>query len=207
MRLFVETIAEFETKNMRDEIYFKIVNDKDEKRGFSTDDLTIYFGSNVSLEERRQILDRFYEKCDKTGNEKEESILDGENMVIAGFKYKEGIALAGEPEIAKLLNIHFSNADGKFYSTFSNRNNLNKINSMSSSKAKEDFSFNTFITAMLVQSTFVAGHRLGTQLKDAINTNDPRVREEIKRIFRELCFLNGINPENMAEIDNRTIFG
>ena len=128
-------------------------------------------------------------------------------MTIAGSKYQDGIALAGEPDIATLLNYNFSNANKKFRATFSDRGMLEKINNMSSDKAKEKFSFNTFVTAMLVQSTFVAGHRLGTKPNTAIDTNDPKVREETKRIFRELCFLNGINPETMGDIDNKTILG
>ncbi len=206
VKLFTETLGEFEHKNMRDEIYFKISSEKDRDRGYATDDLTIYLGSNVSLEERKQILDRFYEKC-RTAGEKGESILDGENMTIAGSKYQDGIALAGEPDIATLLNYNFSNANKKFRATFSDRGMLEKINKMSSDKAKEKFSFNTFVTAMLVQSTFVAGHRLGTEPNTAIDTNDPKVRKETKRIFRELCFLNGINPETMGDIDNKTILG
>lgn len=206
VKLFTETLGEFEHKNMRDEIYFKISSEKDRDRGYATDDLTIYLGSNVSLEERKQILDRFYEKC-RTAGEKGESILDGENMTIAGSKYQDGIALAGEPDIATLLNYNFSNANKKFRATFSDRGMLEKINNMSSDKAKEKFSFNTFVTAMLVQSTFVAGHRLGTKPNTAIDTNDPKVREETKRVFRELCFLNGINPETMGDIDNKTILG
>ena len=45
------------------------------------------------------------------------------------------------------------------------------------------------------------------KLNKAINTNDPKVREATKKIFRELCFLNGINPENMADIDNQSALG
>ena len=205
VRLFTETIAEFDTKNMRDEVYFKITNGKDEARGYATDDLTIYFGSNVSIEERKEILDKFYEKCSKAGEK--ESILDGENMVIAGSKYKDGIAMAGEPDIASLLNKHFSNKDSKFKSTFSESTKLNQIKGLSKNSVSETYSFNTFVVSMLAQSIFIAGHRLGTDQKTEIDTNDPKVREETKRIFRELCFLNGINPENMADIDNKTIFG
>ncbi|MCR4656831.1 MAG: hypothetical protein K5770_11465 [Lachnospiraceae bacterium] len=74
-------------------------------------------------------------------------------------------------------------------------------------KNKAQYSFNTFVVAMLVQSTFVAGHRLGIKPEDNIDTNDPKVREEIRKVFRELCFLNGINPENMADIDNKSALG
>ncbi|MBR6173551.1 MAG: hypothetical protein IKQ49_10360 [Eubacterium sp.] len=207
LRLFTETIAEFEQKNMRDEIYFKISTDRDRSNGFATDDLTVYLGSNVSVEERKQLLDRFYEKCNNVSKDKGESILDGENMVIAGTKYKDGIALAGEPDIASLLNSNFSNADSKFHSTFSERKKLEKMQGMSTDEIKSKYSFNTFVISMLIQSTFAAGYRLGTKLNKAINTNDPKVREATKKIFRELCFLNGINPENMADIDNQSALG
>ena len=60
---------------------------------------------------------------------------------------------------------------------------------------------------MLVQSTFIAGHRLNVKAETNINTNDQNVRDEMKKIFRELCFLNGINPENMADIDNKSALG
>ena len=204
VRLFTETLGEFKDKNMRDEIYFKITNGKDKWRGYATDDLTIYFGSNVSLEERKTILDRFYEKCSQAS--KEENVLDGENMVISGAKYKDGIAMAGEPEIASLLNKHFSNADKNFKATYSNRTKLKEIKNLSTNKVSEEYSFNSFIISMLIQSSFIAGHRLSKKGK-AIDTDDPKVKEETKKIFRELCFLNGINPENMADIDNKTIFG
>jgi len=207
LRLFTETIAEFEQKNMRDEIYFKISTDKHRQRGFGTDDLTVYLGSNVSVEERKQLLDNFYNKCSKVSTEKGENILDGENMVIAGTKYKDGIALAGEPDIATLLNLNFSNADKKFRSTYSNRDRFEKMQGMSKDEIKPKFSFNTFVVAMLAQSTFIAGHRFGTKPENEIDTNDPKVREEIRKIFRELCFLNGINPETMADIDNDSVFG
>ena len=81
------------------------------------------------------------------------------------------------------------------------------MRNMSSDQIKEKYSFNTFVVAMLVQSTFVAGKRLKKKLTDEIDVNDPKVREEIKKIFRELCFLNGINPENMADIDNTSALG
>ena len=207
LRLFTETVAEFENKNMRDELYFKISSEKNRSRGYAADDLTIYLGSNVSMEERKQLLDKFYEKCSKVSAEKGESILDGDNMVIAGSKYKDGIALAGEPDIATLLNLTFANADKRFFSTFSDRGRLKKMRNMSSDQIKEKYSFNTFVVAMLVQSTFVAGKRLKKKLTDEIDVNDPKVREEIKKIFRELCFLNGINPENMADIDNTSALG
>ena len=207
LRLFTETVAEFENKNMRDELYFKISSEKNRSRGYAADDLTIYLGSNVSMEERKQLLDKFYEKCSKVSAEKGESILDGDNMVIAGSKYKDGIALAGEPDIATLLNLTFANADKSFFSTFSDRGRLKKMRNMSSDQIKEKYSFNTFVVAMLVQSTFVAGKRLKKKLTDEIDVNDPKVREEIKKIFRELCFLNGINPENMADIDNTSALG
>ena len=204
VKLFTETVAEFEHKNMRDELYFKIANNKDQARGFSTDDLTIFLGSNITMEERKQLLDRFYEKCEKAG-EKGENILDGEDMVIAGSKYKEGIALAGEPDIASLLNANFSNADKKFKAKYSIRTKLEKMQRMSRDEIRSTFSFNTFVVAMLIQSTFIVGHRMGTDLDTKINTDDPKVREETRRVFRQLCFLNGINPENMADIDNTSI--
>ncbi len=207
LRLFTETIEEFEHKNMREEIYFKISTEKNRDKGYAADDLTVYLGANVSVEERKQLLDSFYEKCSKMSAEKGESILDGENMIIAGSRYRDGIALAGEPDIATLLNTNFSNADKKFRSAFSKRKRMEKLQNMTSGGIKAQFSFNTFVVAMLVQSTFVAGYRLGTELKDDIDTNDPGVREEIRKVFRELCFLNGINPENMADIDNKSALG
>ncbi len=97
-------------------------------------------------------MDRFYEKC-RTAGEKGECILDGENMTIAGSKYQDGIALAGEPDIATLLNYNFSNANKKFAASFSDRDMLKKINNMSSKNAEEKFSFNTFVTAIIQKET------------------------------------------------------
>lgn len=70
LRLFTETIAEFEHKNMREEIYFKISTEKNRSKGYAADDLTVYLGSNASIAERQQLLDRFYEKCSKVNAEK-----------------------------------------------------------------------------------------------------------------------------------------
>ena len=209
VKLFTETVAEFKTKNMRDELYFKISKSKDENRGFAADDLTVYLGSNVSLEERKQLLDSFYEKCSKEEKKRGECILDGENMIVAGSKYKEGIAIAGEPDIASLLNKHFSNEDKKsFHSAFSNRDKLEKIRDLSTKEViRDQFSFNTFVIAMLAQSTFLTAYRRKMDVRANINTNDQEVREEMKKIFRELCFLNGINPETMGDIDNKTVLG
>ena len=207
VKLFTEAVNEFKGKTMRDELYFKISTEKGTGgRGFAVDDLTIYLGSNITEEEKKQLLDSLYEKCKNAGDEGE-NVLDGKNMSIAGTKYKDGIMLSGEPDIATLLNKNFANEKGGFEATFSDRNRLNEIKTMSQEEVKTDFSFNTFITAMLVQSTFIAGQRLGIKLKKEIDTNDPKVREETKRIFRQLCFLNGINPENLADIDSKSVFG
>ena len=207
VKLFTEAVNEFKDKTMRDELYFKIATEKGQGgRGFAVDDLTVYLGSNISEEEKKQLLDSFYEKCEKAGD-KGENVLDGKNMSIAGTRYKDGIMLAGEPDIATLLNKNFSNAKGDFKARFSDRDRLSQIDRISQEQSKDTYSFNSFVTSMLVQSTFIAGQRLGTKLNKAIDTNDPKVREETKRIFRQLCFLNGLNPENMAEIDSKSVFG
>lgn len=212
VKLFTEAVNEFKGKTMRDEIYFKISTDKSRGRGFAADDLTVYMGSNLTEEEKKQLLDSFYEKCKNAGDklrnsDERENVLDGNNMAVAGVKYEDGIAIAGEPDIASIMNEHFANVEGDFKAKYSQRTKLDQMNSMSQDQCKPQYSFNTFVSAMLVQSTFVAGKRLGIKSTKEIDTNDPKVREETRRIFRQLCFLNGINPENMAEIDSKNMFG
>lgn len=53
----------------------------------------------------------------------------------------------------------------------------------------------------------VAAMRLKLITNDNIKDFEEEVREEMKKIFRELCFLNGINPETMGDIDNKTVLG
>ena len=134
-----------------------------------------------------------------------------DSEIMAGMLTEMGYTEGAERRDADLEIINpcsiRDNADKRFFSTFSDRGRLKKMQNMSSDQIKEKYSFNTFVVAMLVQSTFGAGKRLKKKLTDEIDVNDPKVREEMKKIFRELCFLNGINPENMADIDNTSALG
>ena len=63
------------------------------------DDMTVFFSEELTLEERKKILDTFYEKC----NGGKEKILEGKDMCVTGNIYKDGIALAPDPKIADML--------------------------------------------------------------------------------------------------------
>lgn len=204
VKLFTDTVKEL---GLADQLYFKFTTGKAiESKGFGRDDLTVFFGSNLTKEEKKHLLDEFYVKC-RTAGDGEENILSDEDMSITGYQYQEGITLAGEPVVASTMNSLFSNARPGFKAAFSDRIRLMEIDPYADEKGHSQYSYNTFIAAMLVQSAFAAAKQMGKKRDGSINVAATGMLPRIKKLFRELCFLNGINPENMSEIDSMSIFG
>ena len=111
---------------------------------------------------------------------------------MTGIKYKDGIAFAPEPHVAETLNNMFSK-DGRYVDT--ERLRRAKVNDK---KVGANFSYNTFVTSMICQSAILANHRMGKKESSNINIADSETKSLVKKIFREMCFLNGINPENLS---------
>ena len=193
VRLFMETVKGFE---MQDKVYFKIVT-KAHQGFYGMDDLTVFFTKDVTVEERKKILDTFYEKCNKG----KKSILAGNDMCVTGSKYKDGIALAPEPAVAETLNELFIDGS-KFNDTKRLQDASNK-----DSKVRPNFSFNTFVTSMFCQSAIAANYLMGKSMNTAINVADEKTLGHIKKIFRQLCYLNGVDPEKMIEIGAKSAIG
>ena len=69
---------------------------------------------------------------------------------------------------------------------------------------KSAHTYHTFVTEMLCHSAILAHRRVNeerVQRKERVRTdidiNDPATLARTKQIFKELCFLNGIDPETM----------
>ena len=191
--IFMKTITELKVK---DKVYFKIIS-KANNGFYGMDDLTVFFTVDLSVAERKKILDTFYENCNING----ENILNGKDMCVTCTKYKEGIALAPEPSFIDTLNTLFLD-DSMF-------NDNKRLNSAMANdvKVRQNFSYNTFITSMFCQSAITANYMMGKGASKDINVADKKTLSLIKKIFRQLCFLNGVNPEIMAKISDKTILG
>ena len=178
VKLFTETVSGL---GVQDRVYFKITT-KAQNGYYATDDLTVYFTEDITAEERKNILDTFYEKCNKNG----ESILAGNDMCVTGTKYKDGIALAPEPSTAEVLNELFYDE-----SRFNDTKRLKEASNRDP-KIRKNFSYNTFITSMFCQSAITANYLLGRKQNTDINVADKKTQAMMKKVFRQLCFLNGI---------------
>lgn len=130
----------------------------------------------------------FYERCNRNGK----NILEAKDMCVTGIKYKDGIAFAPEPHVAETLNNAFSE-DEKYTDTV-----RLKQAKLKDRKVGANFSYNTFVTSMFCQSAILANYRKGKKVSSDINIADSETKSLVKKIFRELCFLNGINPENLS---------
>ncbi len=102
-----------------------------------------------------------------------------------------GIAVV-EPRVAETLNNAFSE-DEKYTDTA-----RLKQAKLKDRKVGANFSYNTFVTSMFCQSAILANYRMGKKISSNINIADSETKSLVKKIFREMCFLNGINPENLS---------
>ncbi|MCR5403597.1 MAG: hypothetical protein K6E91_07220 [Butyrivibrio sp.] len=183
--LFMKTLREL---NYENEVYFKLSSKASSGGYFGMDDITVFFTGNVTEKMKKEILDTFYEQCNRDGK----NILEAKDMCMTGIKYKDGIAFAPEPHVAETLNNMFSK-DGKYVET--ERLRRAKGNDK---KVGANFSYNTFVTSMFCQSAILANYRMGKKVSSNINIADSETKSFVKKIFREMCFLNGINPENLS---------
>lgn len=184
VELFMETVREYK---LQDKLYFKIVTKANQGR-YGMDDITVFFTGNVTPEEQKKILETFYEKCNKDG----ENILDGDDMCVTGTRYKNGIALAPEPSVVDTLNTLFFD-DSKFNDVKRQKDAHDK-----DEKVRPNFSFNTFITSMFCQSAITANYMMGKGISAKINVADKKTTGLMKKVFRQLCFLNGVDPRTMS---------
>ena len=206
-------LATIRELGLQDELYLKFTTGVMSAYGYGSDDLVIYLGSNVTKEQKKNLLDLYFEKCRTVGANADpptqDNILSGEDMMLTAHAYRDGIALAGEPETANGLNDLFTDGKGLFPTKYTDGKRIAKINLNRSQndKVKKAFSYNTFVTDMMIKSTFLAAHRLGKKKNAPIDPDTPEMKAETKKIFRELCFLNGVNPVNMSSIDSGSVFG
>lgn len=178
VELFMKTVN---GSGLKDKIYFKIVS-KAPNGHYGMDDITIFFTSSITTKEQKKFLDDFYAKCNEGG----QNILDGKDMCVTCTKYKDGIALAPEPSSVETMNSLFLD-DSKF-------NNKNRLKDASNrdDKVRSSFSFNTFVTSMFCQSAITANYMMGKRESANINVADKKTQDIIKKVFRQMCFLNGV---------------
>ena len=186
VELFMKTLRELK---VTDDVYFKIASKATTSGYYGMDDITVFFTANISPEMRKKILDEFYENCNAGG----ENILDGKDMCVTGVKYKDGIALAPEPTIAGIMNELFLDD-----SRFSDKTRLDR-EKQRDDKIGTNFSFNSFVTSMFCQSIIIANKTIGKGASAKINIADKETLNNVKTVFRQLCFLNGIDPGTMME--------
>jgi hypothetical protein len=107
-------------------------------------------------------------------------------MCVTCTKYKDGIALAPEPSSVETMNSLFLD-DSKF-----NDKNRLKDASNKDDKVRSSFSFNTFVTSLFCQSAITANYMMGKRESANINVADKKTQDIIKKVFRQMCFLNGV---------------
>ncbi len=107
--LFMQTLRALKYEN---DVYFKLSAKASSSGLYGMDDITVFFTGNVTEKMKKEILDSFYERCNRNGK----SILEAKDMCVTGVKYKDGIAFAPEPHVAETLNNAFSE-DEKYTDT------------------------------------------------------------------------------------------
>lgn len=123
-------------------------------------------------------------------------------MAATTSKYADGISFAPEPDTAHLLNLAFGSKDDNEYVNSEQGEDYKKI----CNNVGPQFSYNTFIIDMFTMSMIVANKRLGKGTGDMIDIEDEKTLTETKKVFRELCLLNGLDPETMVNEEVRSIF-
>ena len=146
----------------------------------------------MSVEKVKKILDDFSEKCEQKKSAEGIDILgDEEDMSAIASAYGKGISLAPEPDFIMVLNKRMDKSDRKYDSK--------AYKSQCGSKLNNEFSYTSFVIQMLMLSGAIANKRLGRPEDAEINIEDDKTYTEIKKVFDELVFLCGIDPETMME--------
>ncbi len=184
-----------ESEKVLDEVYFKVSNTGNENR---VDDMVVYFGKQLKPEKIKEVMDKFYAGCNMD-NEEDPILLGGNYMAATTSKYADGISFASEPDTAMMLNLAYT-LNNKFVNT-KQEEQFKKI----CPGLRPQFSYNTFIIDMFTISMVVANRRLGKDVDDPLDIDDEKTLTETKKVFRELCLLNGLDPETMVDEDVRSV--
>lgn len=183
VKLMTEKLRKF---NLQDYAHFKVSTTTDVCR---VDDITIYFSKTADAD----AVKAFFEDYHKDAG----SILaGGMDMSVLGTHHSDGIELAPEPVTTGMLN-YFFGEEGDY----SNLKMAKAYKENVGGKTDMSFSYTGLINDLFCKSAMLANFRLGKKQSDRINLKDEKTLRETRRIFRELCFLNAIDPRIMKDED------
>lgn len=181
----IEGIKEFmnvlKELDMAQYVHFKVSTTIMENR---VDDITVYFDKSLTVDDVKKCLDTFHYRC--------KSILVGDQqMSAAAAKYQDGIGLAAEPELCGVVN-----------RAFKDNNNYCDNMYFKDIDFSPTYSFTSFVVENLCKSAILASKQLGKDVKkNQIDLSDEATLRETKKIFREMCLVNGIDPISLVDED------
>lgn len=185
------------------------INIKTGVDGPCNDDITILFSKDLSREVIREFLDGYSERC----KEKDDSMLTGDDAMMPGtaMEYKDGISMA--PEVP-LDMMQWIKEETKELDKYNSKDRMNTDEGMKvtkrlkEKKRPEHLSYDDFIFEQMILSYYIAYDRLvelpnvlgsGAHLAK-IELDNGLLRSEMKKVFKELMILNGIDPETMTSL-------
>ena len=176
------------------------------------DDITLLFSKDLSRENIKEFLDGYSQRCEKI--DKDILVHEESMMPTTSVKYKDGISMAPRIPVDMLQWIKEETKELGKYSSDSrlNSDQGEVVRERKKNKMRpEHLSFERFIYEQMILSYQIAYRRLadlpnvlgsGTTL-EKIDVDNGLYRAEIKKVFRELMILNGIDPETMTSLKVR----
>ncbi len=177
IKVFMDVLTELK---IGQDVHFKISTTVQENR---VDDITVYFGKNLTVEQVKKCLDLYRQRADGL-------LVGGNEMSVTATKYADGISLAAEPEICNTMTRAMSDNE-----EFCRKEGLKRKDD----KMDANFSFTGYCVDLMCKSAILVNRRHGKKAGDQLDVSDKDIQAEIKSVFRELCFLNGIDPDTLVE--------
>ncbi len=175
--------------------------------GPCNDDITIHFSAELSRENIKEFLDGYSKRC----NEKNKDMLTDDDSLMPGTttKYKDGISIAPQVPVDMMQWIKEETAELSQYNSKERLNTMNGEDVKKRLKEKKrpvHISYDNFIYEQMILSYHIAYerfYRLHNVLGESVNLAKLEVdhgllKAEMKKVFKELMILNGIDPETMT---------
>ena len=162
-----------ENSPLKDQLYFKFLTtiNPKDEQVQRPDDIVIYKYDNIDDQAFKELLQDFQKRC----NDVSPDLLanDDAKMPVTTEKIANGISISAEPVFVNKMLRYTDHKDGKH-------------------------SWTTFIDKMSYLSISVAANRLGVR-PDSFD--EPGLRDETKKVFREFMLLSKINPDTMLPME------
>lgn len=182
-------------KEFQGKFYFKYPGFADEERN----DTIVFYLDGTKDELFKQFLEKFQENCEKTegGNPLKEQ----DQMFAGNRQIRKGLSTAIEPDEAKktISALRVLKAGRTTEKT--------QVPYGGTGKIKERYSYNTFLSKLLMMSRGVAGERYLKNHPDKAEEpglQDPELQKLFSQVFQEFLTASGIDPETMMQEGTKT---